>query len=166
MARWGYLPADRIWGGEFWGLISSAFVHVALWHLVFNVAWLWRLGGAVERQVGSAKFLGFVLAAAFVSSAGQLLVSGNTGIGASGVVYALFGFMWQRQDVPRFAEVLGRDTASLFFVWLILCLVATFAGFVNIGNTAHISGLIFGIMLAKLPRSSSAPGNQPSELIT
>jgi membrane associated rhomboid family serine protease len=150
VAKWGYLPAERIWDGAVWALVSSAFVHLALWHLVFNVYWLWRFGAAVERELGSLKFLGFVVAAAFVSSAFQLAASGATGIGASGFVYGLFGLMWRSKDkVPRFAEVLGSETSSLFFIWLIACLVATQAGFAQIGNTAHATGLLFGILVAE-----------------
>ncbi len=150
VGKWGYLPAERIWDGALWALVSSAFVHGTLWHLLFNVYWLWHLGGVVERALGSLRFLIFVIAVAFVSSAFQLAASDNTGIGASGVVYGLFGLMWRsRQEMPRFAEELGRDTPSLFFIWLVACLVATHAGFVDIGNAAHFSGLLFGVLVAE-----------------
>lgn len=150
MEKWGYLPAERIWDGALWALISSTFVHLALWHLGFNVYWLWRFGAAVERQHGSIKFLGFVITVGFLSSGFQLALSGDTGIGASGVVYGLFGLLWRsKEKVPSFAEILGSETAPLFFVWLIACLVATYAGFVNIGNTAHFAGLLFGILVAE-----------------
>jgi rhomboid protease GluP len=156
MAKWGYLPAERIWDGALWALISSAFVHVALWHLVFNVYWLWQFGRVVEREFGPFRFLGFVVGAAFVSSAFQLAASGDTGIGASGIVYGLLGFMWRnRKEVPRFAQILGPDTASLFFVWLVACFVATHAGFVSIGNTAHLTGLLFGVLVAESRRAAS-----------
>ena len=150
MAKWGHLPAERIWDGALWALVTSAFVHVALWHLVFNVYWLWRFGGAVERELGSVRFLVFVVAVAFVGSAFQLAASGGTGIGASGIVYGLFGFMWRsKEKVPRFADILGPDTAWFFFVWLIACVVATQAGFANIANTAHFAGLVFGVLVAE-----------------
>jgi membrane associated rhomboid family serine protease len=150
VAKWGYLPAERIWDGAIWGLVSSAFVHLALWHLVFNVYWLWRFGAAVERELGSVKFLGFVVAAALVSSGFQLGASGATGFGASGIVYGLFGLMWRgKERVPRFAAVLSAETDSLFFIWLIACLVATKAGFVQIGNTAHVTGLLLGVLVAE-----------------
>ena len=61
LAEWGYLPAERIWNGALWALVSSAYVHVALWHLLFNVYWLWRLGGPVERTLGSFNFFAFII---------------------------------------------------------------------------------------------------------
>src|SRR5688500_18062279 len=52
LARFGYLPANSIWEGDYWALVTSAFVHLALWHLVFNVYWLWVLGSHMERAIG------------------------------------------------------------------------------------------------------------------
>jgi membrane associated rhomboid family serine protease len=150
MAKWGYLPAERVWDGALWALISSAFVHMALWHLVFNLYWMWHLGGAVERELGSVKYLVLVLALAFVSSAYQLAVSSHTGFGASGIVYGLFGLMWRsKEQVRRYADVLGAETPAAFFIWLVACWVATYAGFANIGNGAHIAGLAMGVLLAE-----------------
>src|SRR5678815_297016 len=48
LARWGYLPPHRIWEGAWWSLVSSAVIHLALWHVAFNVYWLWELDGAAE----------------------------------------------------------------------------------------------------------------------
>jgi rhomboid protease GluP len=150
LAEWGYLPAERIWDGALWALVSSAFVHVAPWHLLFNVYWLWRLGGPVERTLGSFNFFAFIIVVAFFSSASQLALSNETGIGASGIVYGLFGLMWRsRHQVHRFSTILGTDTPGLFFIWLFACLIATRSGFVNIGNAAHFGGLLFGILVAE-----------------
>jgi membrane associated rhomboid family serine protease len=148
LAVWGYVPADRIWGGAYWSLISSAFVHLALWHLAFNIYWLWVLGGAVERVIGPLSYLAFVLVAALVSSSLQLAVSGSTGHGASGIVYAMFGLIWAaRKSVPALAESLGRNT-GLFWTWLIGCIVVTHLGIAAVGNGAHVGGLVFGLLTA------------------
>ena len=149
-ATWGYLPAERIWAGAYWALVTSAFVHVELWHVAFNVYWLWVLGGVVEWAAGGRWFIGLVLTSAFVSSAAQLGASGSTGHGASGVVYALFGLIWAaRSRVPAFAAVLGEQTAPLFWIWLVGCIIATQAGAANVGNAAHVAGLILGIFVAQ-----------------
>lgn len=148
LGAWGYLPADRIWAGAYWSLVSSAFVHLALWHLGFNVYWLWVLGGPVERRLGALPYLVFILVAAAVSSAVQLGVSGSTGHGASGIVYALFGLIWaSRKSVPALAEGLGRN-APIFWTWLAGCIVATQLGMANVGNGAHVGGLLLGLSAA------------------
>ncbi|MHC4860976.1 MAG: rhomboid family intramembrane serine protease, partial [Planctomycetota bacterium] len=52
LSRCGYLPAWDIWDGGWWALLTSAFVHIEIWHLAFNVYWLWVLGSRLERTIG------------------------------------------------------------------------------------------------------------------
>lgn len=119
LLQFGYLPGVFIWNGGYWALVTSAFVHVALWHVALNVYWLWVLGSRVERAIGSLPFLAFVIVSAFVSSSFQLAVTDNTGIGASGVIYAIVGFMWPtRHRYPRFNEVLDTRMIRFFVIWL------------------------------------------------
>src|SRR5438105_15702725 len=99
-----------------------------------NAYLLWLLGSRLERAIGSLPFLGFFLVAACVSSSFQLAVSDSTGIGASGVVYAIFGFMWPtRHRYPRFNEVLDARTIQIFVIWLVGCVVATYLKVWNVG---------------------------------
>ena len=143
---WGAPPGQEIWRGAYWALVTSVFVHLALWHLAFNLYWLWVLGGTLERSIGSLRWLSLFLGAAIVSSAAQLAVSDSSGIGLSGVIYAFFGFMWvRRRAYPVFSRVLTRQTLLLFIVWLVGCIVATALGVWDVGNAAHIAGLAFGL---------------------
>lgn len=148
---WGYFPDNVIWEGKPWALITSTFVHVEIWHLLFNVYWLWLLGSCFEITLGWMRWLLFFLTAAWVSSSAQLLLGGSTGIGMSGVVYALFGFGWvARKKLPRFAAILNEQTAMVFLIWLILCVALTNFGVMQVGNWAHIFGLAFGASVAAL----------------
>ena len=151
LVAWGVLRADPVWEGQFWIPLASVFIHVALWHLAFNLYWLIALGGALERQIGSKFFFLFLLASAVVTSGVQFAFSEATGIGATGVIYAIFGYMWvARKNVPRFQAVLGKQDAAIFILWLVGCLVATrmkLWGAWEIGNGAHISGLLLGLCL-------------------
>jgi rhomboid protease GluP len=149
LTKWGCLPATSIRNGAIWGLITCAFVHMALWHVAFNMYWLWVLGSRMERAIGSSRFLAFVLMTAFVSSSVQLAVSDQTGIGASGFVYGIFGFMWVARDrYPTFNEVLNQQTINVFVIWLFGCLAATYLKIWDVGNAAHFSGIIFGAAVA------------------
>jgi GlpG protein len=149
LSRFGAPSSDVIWSGAWWALITTAFVHVALWHLAFNLYWLWALGGELERAIGSLRYLGFILGSAVVSSGCELAMSGTTGIGASGAVYAIFGFMClAKERHPKFKEVLDAQTITIFIIWLIACIPATLLNVVSIGNAAHISGLSFGAGVA------------------
>jgi GlpG protein len=145
LERWGYPQPYSVWEGGYWALVSTAFIHLEPWHLALNVYWWWKLGGPVERVLGRWRYLGFVFAAAWVSSGVQLGVSGQTGHGASGVVYALFGLLWVGRRSFRTAEqTLLIKTAPLFLLWLGVCVLATRGGVMEIANGAHLGGLLFG----------------------
>jgi membrane associated rhomboid family serine protease len=145
LAKWGCYPPAKIYGGALWGFITSAFVHVEPWHVAFNLYWLWVFGSRLERVIGSARWLCFFLGAAFVSSGFEFAFTGATGIGASGVAYALFGFMWlTKRRYPSFQKALDPRTILLFLVWLVGCFAATLAKVWTVGNAAHLAGLLFG----------------------
>jgi rhomboid protease GluP len=151
LSQWGYLPGSRIWGGGVWGLITSTFVHLEIWHFGFNVYWLWQLGRRLEDALGWWRYLSFFLLAALLSSAAQLLVSGTTGIGMSGVIYAMFGFMWiARHRFTFFKEILDDRTIAMLLIWLVGGIILTALEVMNIGNAAHITGCLFGVAVAYL----------------
>jgi GlpG protein len=93
----------------------------------------------------------FFLTAAIISSGIQLGISGIGGIGTSGVVYAIFGFMWAaRNHFDSFKESLPKQTIILFVAWLFICLATTFLNIWQAGNAAHFSGMLFGIIIADI----------------
>lgn len=149
LSKWGAPPPNEIWGGAYWALLTSVFVHQALWHLAFNLYWIWIFGRFLERALGSVRWVFLFAAAAVFSSAVELAFAGTTGIGLSGVVYAFFGFLWlaQRRS-PTFGRVVTRQTVIVFIAWLIGCWVATLAKIWEVGNEAHLSGLVFGMAVA------------------
>ena len=150
LRRFGLLPPTDIWDGEYWGLVTPAFVHFEIWHLAFNMCWLWILGSRLERAIGPLRYLAFIAVSAFVASAFQLAISETTGIGFSGVLYAMFGFMWPAAywRYPEFRDVIHAANVRLMLGWAVLCVVITHLEAMNIGNAAHFSGLAFGIAVA------------------
>jgi membrane associated rhomboid family serine protease len=137
-----------IWTGSVWGLVTSAFVHLAWWHILFNLLCARDFGRVVEPDMGAARYAGFILAAAVVASGWELLVSAATGIGYSGVVYAVVGFMLARRSArPAYQAILNRRTILWLLGWLVFCIVLTMANVAAIGNAAHIAGLAFGYLV-------------------
>lgn len=134
-----------IWHGRIWGLVTSAFVHVHFLHFLFNMWWAYEFGRMFERKLGQLQYVLFVVIAAIVSSGAQVAFSGQTGIGYSGVVYALFGFAWTARHIePDFYEIVHEQVVRLFLFWLGFCFVLDMTGVMNIGNAAHVFGLVFG----------------------
>jgi len=151
VSPYGYLSPGQIWDGMYWGLVSSVFVHRELWHLAFNVYWLWALGSLLEQALGPLRWSVFFVTAALVSSGAQFAVPGSTGIGASGIGYAMFGYMWiaSRKDAS-FQRIASTQMVALFLGWLVIGMLATFLNFMSIANTAHVAGLAFGAGVAAL----------------
>jgi GlpG protein len=138
--------AVQIWDGAYWTLLTSVFVHLQWWHVALNVCCLWVLGRPLELAIGSFRWLIFFVLAAVVSSGFQFAAADQTGIGASGVAYALVGFMWvTRRHYPQFAKVLPPNIIVLALVWLVACYIATVLNIFAVGNAAHLSGLLFGV---------------------
>ena len=64
------------------------------------------------------------------------------------MVYAFFGYtLAARKRDPLFALFLSRDTIMWMLGWLVLCIVLTQTGEWNVGNAAHVAGLVFGFLL-------------------
>jgi len=148
LSAMGAPQAYEIWNGKYWALFTSAFVHASWWHLAFNLYWTWLLGRVLERALGSWKFLAYFLSAAAVSAGTELAFTTTTGIGLSGVLYGIFGFLWMRREfIPGASRVLPPATIRLLLLWLVLCFGLTAAKVLMIANGAHVGGLLFGVLV-------------------
>jgi len=139
---------SRIRAGAYWGLLTSAFVHVEIWHILFNMWWAAYFGAILERTLGKGKFLALIASSAVIASGAQLAFSGQTGIGFSGVLYALFGYIYAAREVDeRYRSAVTSRTVFWLLGWLVLCIFLTAAGIMNIGNAAHVAGFMFGFFV-------------------
>ncbi len=140
--------AYRIWTGSFWGLLTSSFVHFEIWHILFNMWWAKDFGQVMERDMGRWKYLMFIVFSAIVASGFQLLSSNQTGIGFSGVVYAMFGFcMVSHQVRPEYKKCVDAKTVQWLLGWLVLCIILSVLDVWNVANAAHIGGFLVGCLV-------------------
>jgi len=135
----------RVADGEMWRLVTSTFLHGSIIHFLFNVIWFFRFSKVIEFWLGPWVSLLLYLAFAVGSMGPQLLFGGGgPPIGASGVVYGYFGFLWVvRRRYTYAAEVVTPHTIQWMLAWLGICLVVNLMGG-HIANTAHVFGLAFG----------------------
>lgn len=134
-----------------WGLLTTIFIHGSWLHLAFNMLWLFQLGRLLENTLSPLIYLAFIVGAAAVGSACQVLISGQTGIGMSGVVYAMFALMWAGRGLyPAWGAVATRDNLRYFVLWGLFCVVATWLHFFNVANGAHGGGFLFGLCIGFL----------------
>ena len=151
IGNFGYAAPEQIWNGHLWGLITTVFIHGGVVHLLFDMLWLVQLGRILERTLPPLVYLGFLAAAAAVGSATELLVSGQTGIGMSGVVYAMFGLMWAgRGSNTEWRSIATRENLRVFILWGLFCVAATYLHFLSIANGAHGGGFLFGLCIGFL----------------
>ena len=138
----------EIWSGAYWALITVAFVHVDLFHGLFNMWWTRDFGRLLEPRFGVRNYVLFVVCSAIVAAGWQLGLSNQTGIGFSGVVYSYFGYTLAARDRdPAYRAFLNRNTIAWMIGWFFLCIVLTRMGVWNIANGAHGAGLIFGYVV-------------------
>jgi membrane associated rhomboid family serine protease len=146
--RWGAPPLLTMFSGDYWGLITSNFVHIAIWHIFFNLSWFWPFGKRIEFESNKLFYIFLILSSALVSSLSQLAFADDTGIGLSGIVYAFFGYLFVKsKTTPAYKDSLDKGTIKLFLIWLVVCIVLTQMNILNIGNAAHIGGLCWGALM-------------------
>ncbi len=82
------LSSEGVEQGAWWQLVTHAFLHGNIWHLLFNMAGLWFAGRIVERIMGTGRFLALYIACAVAGGLAQLLLEGGRSLllGASGAV--------------------------------------------------------------------------------
>jgi GlpG protein len=133
----------EIRAGEVWRLVTPIFLHGGLLHLLFNMLWLYQLGGQIEKQESSRSIAVMVLVFAIMCNTAQYLVSGPLFVGMSGVVYGLLGYIWM---MTRFQVgtryMLSEQTVTFMLLWLGLCLIGVIP---HVANTEHVVGLLLGV---------------------
>jgi membrane associated rhomboid family serine protease len=147
--KWGSLSTYDIYDGHLWGLLTCNFFHLDFLHLLFNLYWLWIFGKKIEFEKGIFFLLFFAISTGFLVSIFQMTLTDDSGIGFSGIGYAMFGYLYiQSRYHPRYKEMLDRNTIQLFIAWLFICIILSYSGLMHIGNVAHFTGLIWGAAIA------------------
>jgi GlpG protein len=137
-------PFPEITHGQIWRLLTPIFIHFGLVHLLFNMIWLKDLGTAIELRLGAGFLLTFVAISGILSNLGECIFAGPLFGGMSGVVYALFGFVWmQAQFNPASGFVMPKNTIILMVAWFFICITGAIG---PIGNFAHGVGLGVGVI--------------------
>ena len=129
-----------------WALFTMTLVHSPppnYAHLIFNMMAFRVLGKITEIIFGPFRLAILMIALAWVSSAAQIDFD-NYGIGLSGVIYGIFGFMLGASPRSQYLRWFVKQNALMLIGWAVFCVVATQLGWLRIGNWAHFGGLIYG----------------------
>ncbi|WP_460862857.1 rhomboid family intramembrane serine protease [Nocardiopsis coralliicola] len=148
--------------GDWYLLLTAAFLHGGVLHLAFNGFALYAVGRQIEEWLGHVRYAALWILSAAGGSVLTLAVDLATGqaqlsVGASGAVFGLFG---AALVIGRRLQLDMRFILGLLAVNLLITFMAP-----NISWTAHIGGLAVGAVLAAafayLPRNAAgARGRQ------
>ncbi len=137
--------------GEWWRLITSAFLHLGLLHIGFNMYALYLFGPIMEDLYGHLEYLVIYLLCALGGSVLTILATPNqAAVGASGAIFGLFGLgfmVWRRRHLVL--NPMARAILSQVGTLLVLNLVITFT-IPGISWTGHIGGLVVGAVIGFL----------------
>jgi membrane associated rhomboid family serine protease len=129
--------------GEWYRMLTSAFLHEQLFHIGFNMLALWILGPNLEAALGRVRFLALYLISALAGSTLSYLLAPENqfSLGASGAIFGLFGAL---------AVLMRRMRYDMRPIGVLLAinLVITFMPGLNIAWQAHLGGLIAGAAIA------------------
>ena len=164
LVHWGANVGVLTFSGEWWRLLTNVFVHGGLLHVGFNMWCLWNLGALCESLYGPSTYLAVYLicglGASVASAAWHPYVPS---VGASGAIFGLAGALIAAIKLGEFSvsrSALSGTLRSLGgFVVYNLIFGAIIPG---IDNTAHIGGLVTGLIVGALialiaPRQEQAP---------
>ena len=156
LLNWGANALPLTMTDDPWRLVSSAFLHIGLMHLLFNGFAMYFFGQIAEPMFGSAKFLALFLLAAiggnllnnYVTWQGMLEGTGQPGLsaGASGGIMGIGAALLIAALFKISVNGMVLNLRSLIFI-MGINLVYGFA-VPGIDNAGHIGGAVTGLVIA------------------
>ncbi len=127
--------------GQWYRLVTAAFLHGGIMHLAFNMLSLWWIGGPLEAALGRVRYIALYLASAIAGSALTYLLAAQNqpSLGASGAVFGLFG------ATAILMRRLNYDMRPVLALLAINLLITAF--WPSIAWQAHVGGLAGGLVV-------------------
>jgi membrane associated rhomboid family serine protease len=154
--------------------VTSAFLHADVWHLGFNMLFLWVFGNSVEDRLGKVGYLGFYLTGAVVSGLGHALFEVNPAIGASGAVCAVTGIYLALFPMTRVTVLIWIiiiyffEVTSLLFIGFKVALDFFFflGGSGGVAYLAHLAGYMIGFAIGMAMLKTRLLPREPYDLLS
>jgi membrane associated rhomboid family serine protease len=149
-------PSNILQGKYLWTFITSMFMHAGFFHLLVNMLSLMFIGSLVEKIIGRKRYFWFYMLSGIFAGLFFVMLSliftsdfGVYAVGASGALFGLIGLlMFLTPNLPVYVMFIPipikmkyAAPGMLVILWLI-----SVAGNISIGNTAHLGGLIIGLI--------------------
>lgn len=147
--------AAALYNYEVWRILTAVFLHGGIAHLLYNLFALALFGSILEKIIGSRKFL----LVFFLSGILANIVSVNfyeSSLGASGAIYGLLGCL---AIIRPLMTVWVFGMPMPMFIAAILWVGGSVLGIFipsNIGDIAHLFGIIAGFLIGLFLRNGFA----------
>lgn len=148
----GVLYRAGIAEGQYWRLVSSAFLHENLLHIGFNMYLLYLLGRMLEPAIGSLRFAVIYFTSMLTGAFGVVFSTAAPSLGASGAIFGLMG----AAVVELRARGIGAMESGIGGL-IVLNLILSFT-LANISIGDHIGGLIGGALAGLAIRTADDHG--------
>jgi membrane associated rhomboid family serine protease len=155
---WGSGYEVRGWGNfQIWQVITYAFLHGNLMHLLFNMFAVYMFGGEIERTWGERRYVIYYVACIIGAAVAQLLVTSLDGgpayptVGASGGVFGLllaFGMMYPRRMIMLIFPPIPMPAWLFVTVYGVIELYLGVTGTQQgVAHFAHLGGMAAGFLM-------------------
>jgi membrane associated rhomboid family serine protease len=149
-------PSNILDGKYLWTFLTSMFMHGGFFHLFANMLSLFFVGSLVEKILGPKRYLYFYLGSGLFAGLFFVLSSlifttdfNSYAVGASGALFGIVGLLVVlTPDLPVYAMFIPIPIKMKYAgpgILVVLWFISVTAN-VGIGNTAHLGGLIAGLI--------------------
>ena len=160
------ITAFALWpfGPQFlpWQIVTYAFLHGSMMHLLFNMFAVYMFGADLERVWGTKRFLTYYLVCVVSAAFAQLLVTSVSGeyyptVGASGGVFGLllaYARYFPERQIMLLIPPIPMPARVFVVVYGVIELVLGVTGTLSgIAHFAHLGGLVGGFLLLRYWKS-------------
>ena len=146
LLKFGANLGELVRAGQLYRLVTSAFLHISIVHLLVNCYSLYVIGPQLESFLGKWKYLAVYLLSAIAGSLLSISFGSSLKVsaGASGAIFGLLGSLVYFGY--HYRVYLGTVLRSQIIPIIILNLLVGFMS-AGIDNAAHIGGLIAGVFV-------------------
>jgi membrane associated rhomboid family serine protease len=145
--RMGAASRSALLQGQWWRLVTPAFLHANPLHIGVNAWSLWALGVLIEPLFGSARFIALYAFSAVVAACASTFAGAGMSVGASGAIFGLMGALVAVALRPRGllpASMIAGLRRSLWPPLILNTIISTRPG---IDWHAHLGGAVAGFLL-------------------
>jgi membrane associated rhomboid family serine protease len=155
LGEWMLIPGA---GFAPWQLVTYAFLHGGLLHLMFNMFGLYMFGSAIEQTLGTRRYLVYYFACVIAAALTQLVVLQLTGtfvptVGASGGVFGLvlaYAMFFPHQRIVLLIPPIPMSARTFAIAYAAIELALGVLGSQQgVAHFAHLGGMAGGWLLLR-----------------